>query len=492
MILLKMGALKMDKNEILELLENGFEPELISFEFGVPLDIIKKYQEESYSEKFQKNEEIISKSKLDISNGKKKEKVPTRTELEKTKKDRTKPRNAGNNESLTGLMPALRKRYYAMYDQQQETNMLKKMVSTDEEIKKIDGVIQSIDAKTKGLEEKDKWERKKVLFGIFGELKSILYLHWSLDQAEKIENILNNKLFNNLKTSPEDQIEFKLNKIRVRVSINLAQAIESEAAEVEDITKLSELSKKITRDMEKQTSRISSVKRQLENKISKNKTSQIIFNMKNNFSKEVEDVVMQIINGNYDEEVVKSLIIQEAQKRVNNLPKTAFSLNLNQQVRQVQIQINTLLSERGNQYPIKDYEKAMEYLQKMSPDNSQHMVLKIVVDNLISQKKFEEATQLCQKFIKPVNLDMEEPIISRQARRYKKDIVFAEIGSLLLERIQSEPRDDDEIFLQMLLERMEQEKINKSLIVISKNKARTKKITFGDILREEPEQRRRR
>ena len=80
MILLKMGALKMDKNEILELLENGFEPELISFEFGVPLDIIKKYQEESYSEKFQKNEEIISKSKLDISNGKKKEKVPTRTE----------------------------------------------------------------------------------------------------------------------------------------------------------------------------------------------------------------------------------------------------------------------------------------------------------------------------------------------------------------------------------------------------------------------------
>ena len=244
--------------------------------------------------------------------------------------------------------------------------------------------------------------------------------------------------------------------------------------------------------MEKQTSRISSVKRQLENKIAKNKTNQIIFNIKNNFSKEVEDVVMQIINGNYDEEVVKGLIIQEAQKRVNNLPKTAFSLNLNQQVRQVQIQINTLLSERGNQYPIKDYEKAMEYLQKMSPGNSQHMVLKIVVDNLISQKKFKEATQLCQKFIKSVNLDMEEPIISRQARRYKKDIAFAEIGSLLLERIQSEPKDDDEIFLQMLLERMEQEKINKSLIVISKNKASTKKITFGDILREEPEQRRRR
>ena len=325
-----------------------------------------------------------------------------------------------------------------------------------------------------------------------GELKSILYLHWSLEQAEKIENILSNKLFNNLKKTPDDQIEFKLNKIRVMASINFAQAIESEAAEVEDITKLSELSKKITRDMEKQTSRISSVKRQLENKIAKNKTNQIIFNIKNNFSKEVEDVVMQIINGNYDEEVVKGLIIQEAQKRVNNLPKTAFSLNLNQQVRQVQIQINTLLSERGNQYPIKDYEKAMEYLQKMSPGNSQHMVLKIVVDNLISQKKFKEATQLCQKFIKSVNLDMEEPIISRQARRYKKDIAFAEIGSLLLERIQSEPKDDDEIFLQMLLERMEQEKINKSLIVISKNKASTKKITFGDILREEPEQRRRR
>ena len=488
-----MGALKMDKNEILELLKNGFEPELISFEFEVPLDIIKKYQEEFHLEKFQKNEEIISKSKLDISNGKKKEKVSTRTELEKTIKARTKPRNAGSNESLTELMPVLRKRYYAMYDQQpQETGMLKKFVATDEEIKKIDGVIQSIDAKSEGLEEKDKWEIRKILFGILGELKSILYLHWSLEQAEKIENILSNKLFNNLKKSPEDQIEFKLNKIRVMASINFAQAIESEAAEVEDITKLSELSKKITRDMEKQTSRISSVKRQLENKIAKNKTNQIIFNIKNNFSKEVEDVVMQIINGNYDEEVVKGLIIQEAQKRVNNLPKTAFSLNLNQQVRQVQIQINTLLSERGNQYPIKDYEKAMEYLQKMSPGNSQHMVLKIVVDNLISQKKFKEATQLCQKFIKSVNLDMEEPIISRQARRYKKDIAFAEIGSLLLERIQSEPKDDDEIFLQMLLERMEQEKINKSLIVISKNKASTKKITFGDILREEPEQRRRR
>ena len=60
------------------------------------------------------------------------------------------------------------------------------------------------------------------------------------------------------------------------------------------------------------------------------------------------------------------------------------------------------------------------------------------MENLTSQKKYNEAKELCSKYISRKSFDEEESSMSKRARRSYKDVVLIQIGNMITEQLQNQ------------------------------------------------------
>ncbi|MGN1331048.1 MAG: hypothetical protein ACI4VN_06955 [Clostridia bacterium] len=508
----------MNREEVLELIELGFEPELINLEFSVPIEKIKKFIDQ---DKKRKAKEVETKAKLPESSEdleKKKnsamsslsknrsqkhltpiienqtkshpEIVQTPRSFQTTAIPQAKTTQVSGKKSNTTRMETIRERYKNVYVVNQESlenseNLTKIKQPTPEQEQQINDVIDVVEKKSKQFDTLTVAKAKKdLLYTILDDIQSISNLPKTLEQLITLNKLLSEQKFENIILTRNQNPNAKLNRSRKLINTQLLQLIDELALQTSDLSELRSLQQvAISSRLRTGVDIFADATRgRIENKIGKIQVQSAMDNIRNNVSSEIQELVCDIANDTFDEEKSRTIIELEAKRRLNTAPKNRFALTQERHAKQVEIQIRTLLSEQGDKYPIQNPGSAMNSLMALSPDLTKDNAFRIVIENLIVQGKTQVAHDLCDKYIMARKYGVEETSISKLARQLKRKIIFSQIGNMVLEQIKkpSNPEEDD-MFMDMLESRLSAEKISLSQIAIGRNQTGVKKITLADI-----------
>lgn len=431
----------MNEEEIIELVKYGCDPELIAFEFNVPIDEIKKVIDTEAKKTFLSRESKMNKIRVKYFN-----------------------------------------QYYS-YDS--NDGNVASMEPTPQEEKNVQEVIDYLKREQENIENMSDFNRKAILNVMLKELKILDTTNSTLEQTEEIKKMIDRDEFKNIskKRGEKGVREFYLRKRRVEK--RYSQLIEEKAKKTTDIKKLIELKKKITPEMARENLLISNIKGRIENKITTINSKVMQYEMRNNVSPEIRGIVIDIAEGTINMQEAQQTILKEAHKRVEEAKKATngrVALSEQQYERQIAIQIRTLLSEQGNDYRIKDVKNSMQVLSKFPEKIPSSQAFRVVVDNLASQEKFKQAIDLCNSNISRMTFEGGETLISQAARSKKREIALRQIGSMIKEKIENKVSDeDDQMFMSLLERRLENEKIRLDAIQIGKDSSQTKSIRLSDI-----------
>lgn len=471
----------MNKDEILELIDAGFDPELIELEFGVPIEKINKFikQEEKRKDDERKQAEETKRQEQEKENLKKKP-----TEAQKTNISRpvqSKPKSSTNH------LDVLRKNYAKLTAQTvpNDETLPRYIPPTEAEEATVDEVIKKLQTNLdsiKKLQLSERKEKRQLLVQMIASLKEISKTPKTLNQFQQIRTIFQSPELENLATSRTDNINSHLSKTRRTILEDLSKVVEQISNHTSDLDELLYLSKQIPTS-ERSTPHLytSSIKNRIESRISQLRNAQIMYNMRNNVSSEIEDILRSIADNTFDLETAKQAIAIETQRRIDNAPKTKFALSRERHQQQVEIQIRMIISEQGKKYPITNPGLAINNLMQLFSERTKENSFSRVIENLISQGKYDEAKELCSKYIVKKKYDEEEPSMSKTARTLHKNVTLTQIGDMVSEQIQKPSnKEQDDIFISLLEDRMARERITPHQIVIGTAPS-GKKITLKDV-----------
>lgn len=431
----------MNEEEIIELVRYGCDPELIAFEFDVPINEIKETINAEAKKTFLNRESKMNKIRVKYFN-----------------------------------------QYYS-YDS--NDGNVASMEPTPQEEKNVQEVIDYLKREQENIENMSDFNRKAILNVMLKELKILDTTNSTLEQTEEIKKMIDRDEFKNISKKRGEKCarEFYLRKRRVEK--RYSQLIEEKAKKTTDIKELIELKKKITPEMARENLLISNIKGRIENKITTINSKVMQYEMRNNVSPEIRGIVIDIAEGTLNMQEAQQTILKEAHKRVEEAKKATngrVALSEQQYERQIAIQIRTLLSEKGNDYRIKDVKNSMQVLSEFPEKIPSSQAFRVVVDNLASQEKFKQAIDLCNSNISRMTFEGGETLISQAARSKKREIALKQIGSMIKEKIENKVSDeDDQMFMSLLERRLENEKIRLDAIQIGKDSSQTKSIRLSDI-----------
>lgn len=427
------------EQELKKIIELGYDLKLISVEFKVPMEILEKYEKE------------IKKPMLE------------------------------NPQILV-----MREKYYKIYNQQEyNINTIKeaKYQLTDTEIQILEKEYEKIKVYVSKLEEQTlkQDEKKKYLGKIFKSFQKYNDIFPYFDKIDELYDLIKSLNLNNLssfktynpygaKTFDMQWINTKINKFYINSVLNTGR----------DLTDIEELKKILKRIDKKRALKYplttGKFYKEIEDKIHKIEEKNARERFRNDISTEIKNLASNIAEGNVDIKKANETIDSEANIKYEKSPKTKFSLTLEQQRKQVIMQIRTLLSENGKQYVIKDIKRTFQILQELCGTEIQHN-FSVISNNFISGKRFEDARKLCSQVSGIEQLKMVSKI-------QKAQIIKAEIGDLVLKAIDKElSGEEQQKFIQTLESEIKNKKIIPSEINLGYNCDNTRKITLEDLVK---------
>lgn len=272
---------KKEIEEIKKLIQNGFDLNLISFELDIPIAQVKKYKKE----------------------------------LE-TSKNRTHSK-----------IEQMREKYKELYFKNCKVESTRPKPLSQEDIELIDKVIETIEEKIQQMDDLTRKGRRKVGIDILTELKKIEKYELPMAQTKKLYILMCSVKLRGLDIHPEDRIDYAIRKRQKVLATHFAMAVELEHYETEDIEELQKLDKKITQDIVSENPiPIGAIKKKISNKIGNIRQQQTINRIRNDISTSIISVITDLVNGNIDIQKANTIIDDEAKRRVENSPKTKFSL----------------------------------------------------------------------------------------------------------------------------------------------------------------------
>lgn len=432
----------MNEEEIIELVKCGCDPELIAFECDVPIDEIKEIINYEAKRTFLKRESKMNKIRV--------------------------------------------KYFNQYYSYNSDDGKITSLEPTLKDKEKVQDMIDYLNREQKNIENASESTRKALLRSMLTELKILDTSKMTLEQAEEIEKMLCKKEFENIVSVRRGQKGIRgFHSRRVKTEKTIAQLVEEKAKKTTDVQELRELRKKITPAMAKGNLLIANIKGRIENKITNLNSKIVQYEMRNNVSPEIREIVEELAKGTLDRRKAQQTILEEAHKKseeIRNNPNGRAVLSVQQYERQIAIQIRTLLSEQGYNFPIKDTKKEMQELSEFPEKISSSQAFKVVVDNLASQEKYKQAIELCDKNISKMSFEGGETLVSQAARSKKRELKLRQIGSMIKEKIENKVSDeDDQMFMTLLEKRLESEKIGLDTISIGKDSSQIRTIKLSDI-----------
>ena len=433
--------------EIKKLIKYGFDLDLISFEFDIPIEEIKQCKLE-----------LEEKRKVDID-----------------KKRSTKKVVKNNQPDLK--IKQMRERYKKLFLSSDITEFVQSAKISKSTVDKINLVITEIEEIVKKIKELPKKEGRKEGNILLKQLKKIENDPLTIEQAEKLLSLLQSKELKFLKLSNSDNIDIYINKRKRKLVRKLAEAVDVTQSETEDIEELKRLKKELTANSQIDHIYVGVVKSRIENKISRLTQQKAINRIKNQIPKEIENIIIDIAKGRLDISKANEIIEKEAQKRVNSKPQTKFTLTEEQEKRQILIQIKTVLREHPEKYYIENPEKTIMQVQELCGGELEQAI-SVVVKNLINIKDFNKAKGVCDNFYKK----SKENSFLIYIRRLKKQIRNGEIGELVLKLINMNGSEEEEIANYKMIEKgLEMGNVKLDTVVLGKSKDGLRTITLADV-----------
>lgn len=422
-------------SEIKELIEKGFDLELMSFELDIPLEDL-----------IQLKKDIETSKKMKLANSK-------------------------------NPMEQVRERYNKLFfaNYKKEVKIPKKL--TMQQIELVNSVTTTIDKEIKEMKGLSKKEKRKNVNSILMLLKQIKDFNLSIEQAEKLYNLMQSSELEHLNLSIEDKMDYYVKINRDRIAKKFAKAIDYAYLQTSDFEELKALERKITPKMEKSNPIfIGGIRTNIYNKMSKIQQQIISERIRNDVPTSISAIINDIVIGKLDVQNANEIINSEAKKRVESKPKTRFSLTEEQERRQILIQIRTVLSDRAEQYRIENPEVAIMQIQKLCGGELEQSI-RVVVKNLIGQKEFERAKQICNKYA----LD-EEKVTPVFITRLKKEIRNKEISDTVLRGIAANGSLEEGIAFYNLIENgLKAGNVKPETISLGKSQDGLRTITLADV-----------
>lgn len=455
---------KPSRKEIEQLIEDGFELELMSFEFEIPLEELEQIKKEMNDKKTLRVTErpkIFSKS-------------PITQPIKKIKND--------NNVSSDQLK-LIRERYKRLFYRNYKTINMSQKKLTPEEIAIIDSSIENIEKIINGMKDITKRERRSRADNILEEINNIGNYGLNVRQAEKMYTLLQSSELYGLKLSKGDKIEVKLSETRSRVMIKLKNAIDKVQHQSNDLEELTSLRKKITNILGTNNVLITGMRIKIDNKIAKLRQQQVIEKMKNDIPVNIQNIILNLADGSLDIQMANEIIEQEANNRVKNSPKSRFALTKEQQKRQIIMQIEMALEEKTDKYIIKNPRNTIEQLNELSGENPERIVT-VVVNNFVNRKKFEAAKQVYNEFA----IKDDEGQISIGVTSLKKRIRNAEISDMVLRGIHMHGTEREEReYFSLIQKGIKMGNVKLEAINLGKSQDGLRTITLADIWEDTPQ-----
>lgn len=436
--------------EIKKLIKDGFDLELISFELDIPIEKIKQYKLEL---------ETIKQSNL----------VKTYSAKEIIDNE---------NNQAHSRMQQMREKYKKLYFTSNKIEVKKKKELPRQIIEQINSVIAEIEEIIKSIKEQHKKATRKEVNVILNKLKQIEDYQLTIEQAEKLYFLLQSEELKKLNSTITDKIDFYMNRSRKTIIKKLAEAIDIAQDQSDNLEELKILEKKLTLEMQRDNQIIvRAVKSKIGNKISKIIQQKVIDRIRNDIPENIEFIIREISNGTLDIQIANRIIDKEVKKRIENKPKTRFSLTEEQEKRQILIQIRTVLIEKSKQYHIKNPEKTIMQIQELCGGNIEQAI-RTVVKNLTNIKDFERAKEVCDKFS---DKGSEYPL-SVYISGIRKQIRNDEISDIVLKGIKmSGTKREERKCFELIEKGLKMGNIKLGAVSLGKSQDGLRTITLADI-----------
>lgn len=422
-----------DRKEIEQIISKGYELELVSLEFDIPMEELRTIKRE-----LDKNQE--------------------KTELQK-----------------------LRERYKKLYLQENESAVKEFKKNTEEEKKFINEKIEIIEDLLNNISEKTIEERRKIVKELTEEIAKLKKYQLSLEQAEKLYDMLGIEELKGLNRKNSDKMNNYIRASKRIVEKQIAENINILQSQTTDIEELRKLDKKLTLEMTKRNPiAVATVKNIISNRILEIQTQKAIKKIKEDVPIDIENIIKSIANDTLNLEEAKEIINEEVKKRKENKPKNKFVVTEKQERNQILVQIRKLLKENPEKYHINNPNKAIIQIQKLCGGEIEQAIGD-VVQNLLNEKRFDDAMLIYESLSKDKDI-----VDFKYKRKLKNEIENAKIGNKIMEIINSDYTvEEDKAYYGLIKSKLERDNIKLSSIKLGKSQNGLKNITLKDIWNEE-------
>lgn len=434
--------------EIKNLIKKGFDLELISFELDIPIEKVRQYKLEL--ESMIKND-LVKHSAKEIIESK--------------------------NKQAHLKFEQMREKYEELFfeDGKVETKKTQKITNRDDKlINLIISQIEEIENEMKQLPKNDRRNANLILT----QLKKIEGYQLTINQAEKLNFLIQSEVLEGLNLNPTDKINYYLKINKKTIVRKLIEAIDISQAETQDIEELKKLEKKITAKIQQSNPVITGAMRtKIKNKILRINQQKAIDKIRNDVPENIELIIKDLAKGTLDVQAANEILEDEAKKRVECKPKTRFTLTEEQEKRQSLIQIKKILMENPEQYHIEKPEVTIMQIEELC-NGGLEQAIRTVVKNLTGIKDFERAKEVCDKF----SSRNDENQIAKYIMKLKKEIKNDEIGEMVLKGINMNGTYEEErAYLELIEKGLKLGRVKLEAVSLGKSQDGLKNITLADI-----------
>ena len=430
------------EKQIKELIRKGFDLELISFELDIPLEEINQF-------------------KLQLETGKKDNKPKTHNV-----KEIIDQRNKAAHLKIKHVKERYNKAFFTV--DKSEVKLPSKL--SRQEIERINLKIEEIKniiAKMEGFSEE---EKRKNINLISSKLKTIEKYNLSIEQSEKLYNLMQSEELKNINSNRN-------------ISINkLIESIDIAQYQTENVEELKRLEKRLTPTLAQEKPLIvGAIKTKISNKILKIQQQNAIEKIRNNIPIEIEQIIRDIASDKLNIQAANAIIDEEAKKRIENKSKNKFTLTQEQERKQILIQIKTVLAEKSKQYNIENPEKAITQIQELCGGDTGQS-LRTVIKNLIGSKKYNKAKEICDKF----SDNDKESQNSIYIKRLRNEIRNAEISDIVMRVINTNGTIEEErAYIELIEKGLKIGNVKPRAVYLGKNQDGSRSITLEDVWTDE-------
>lgn len=444
---------QIEVEQIKNLIKEGFDLKLISFQLEIPIELLIKYSREIEEERAP-------------------EESDRKTYLEEAR-----------NNTIKDKIKLMRQKYNTLYYRSDSTLTYKAEEITEETreliIQSVKNVEEMFD-EIIPLDRNAKDERRKRIQNsrkIISEIRKIKDLPLTIEQAESMYKVLNS---GELQQEEEEvnSIEKKLYVLKKAMAKRIIEGVERLSYETEDIENLRNLQKRLTKKIKAENSiAAQTVHSKIERRITEKRQKEAIEKIKNDIPQSFEPILYGLAKGTLDIRQAQIIIEEEIKKREANRSNGKFAIKTEEQRKQIFMKLYSTLGGKANQFSIENPEQTIQLIQELSGETIEN-ALRTVAKNLLGANRHSEAIGICEKIYEQYKRDSNASAI----KMIRDEARYQEIGYYILRGIKRDVTENEDIlYFKKIEEGLKTSNINLKAIPLGQSSDGVRKISLADI-----------